>query len=72
MRFLKAFGHFWYDFIIGDDWKIAAAVVSGLLVVFLVMRSGALGDSALTVIGGVVLMAAFSVSLAIDVRSKRK
>lgn len=25
------FGRFWYDFIIGDDWRIAAAVVGGLL-----------------------------------------
>ncbi len=24
---LKAFGWFWYDFIIGDDWAIAAGVV---------------------------------------------
>jgi hypothetical protein len=24
---LKAFGWFWYDFIIGDDWTIAAGVV---------------------------------------------
>ena len=30
MRQLKAFGAFWYDFIIGDDWRVAAAVVAGL------------------------------------------
>ncbi len=30
MKFLKAFGMFWYDFIIGDDWKIAVAVVAAL------------------------------------------
>jgi hypothetical protein len=24
---LKAFGWFWYDFIIGDDWTIAAGVL---------------------------------------------
>jgi hypothetical protein len=28
---LKAFGAFWYDFVIGDDWVIAAGVVAGLL-----------------------------------------
>lgn len=32
MRYIRAFGQFWYDFIIGDDWKIAVAVVLGLLV----------------------------------------
>ena len=32
MTFLKNFGLFWYDFIIGDDWTIAAAVVATLAV----------------------------------------
>ena len=27
---LRAFGAFWYDFIIGDDWLVAAGVVVGL------------------------------------------
>jgi hypothetical protein len=26
-----AFGRFWYRFIVGDDWTVAAAVVFGLL-----------------------------------------
>jgi hypothetical protein len=30
MKRLKAFGAFWYDFIIGDDWHVAALVVIGL------------------------------------------
>jgi hypothetical protein len=30
MRGLRAFGAFWYDFIIGDDWRIALGVVVGL------------------------------------------
>lgn len=25
MRFIKGFAEFWYDFIIGDGWKIAGA-----------------------------------------------
>jgi hypothetical protein len=28
---LKAFGAFWYDFIVGDDWQVAAFVVIGLV-----------------------------------------
>ena len=27
MRYVKAFGRFWWDFIVGDDWRVAAAVV---------------------------------------------
>jgi hypothetical protein len=30
MKHLKAFGAFWYDFIVGDDWLVAALVVIGL------------------------------------------
>jgi len=30
MKQFKAFGAFWYDFIIGDDWQIAALIVIGL------------------------------------------
>jgi uncharacterized membrane protein len=29
---LKAFGLFWYDFIVGDDWRVAGAVVVAFLV----------------------------------------
>jgi hypothetical protein len=27
VRFLLGFGRFWYEFIVGDDWRIAAEVV---------------------------------------------
>jgi hypothetical protein len=30
MNRIKAFGAFWYDFVIGDDWQVAAFVVAGL------------------------------------------
>ena len=39
MNALKAFGRFWYDFIIGDDWTIAAAVVVALIVTNLLVRA---------------------------------
>jgi hypothetical protein len=32
MRALKTFGAFWYDFVIGDDWHVAAIVVAALAV----------------------------------------
>ena len=32
MKQLRSFGAFWYDFIIGDDWQVAALVVAGLAV----------------------------------------
>jgi hypothetical protein len=30
MRRIAAFGRFWWDFIVGDDWVAAAGVVVGL------------------------------------------
>jgi hypothetical protein len=27
VRWLSGFGRFWWDFIVGDDWRIAAGVV---------------------------------------------
>ena len=32
-RFIGGFLYFWYDFIIGDDWRVAAAMVLGLFTV---------------------------------------
>jgi membrane protein implicated in regulation of membrane protease activity len=37
---LKAFAAFWYDFIVGDDWLIAVAVVAGLIVTWALARDG--------------------------------
>lgn len=39
MRYLIGFAKFWYDFIIGDDWTIAAAVVIALFITGLLVRA---------------------------------
>jgi len=26
MRRIKAFGSFWWDFVVGDDWRVAAGI----------------------------------------------
>ena len=72
MKYIKAFGQFWYDFIIGDDWKIAVSVVLALGLLLGLMKADLLGDSALTVVGGVVIVLFFAISLAIDVRPKKR
>jgi hypothetical protein len=71
MRYLKSFGRFWYDFIIGDDWKIATAVVLALAILVGLLKAGALGDHALAVVGGIMLVLAFAVTVAIDIRPRR-
>ena len=49
MHYLKAFAEFWYDFIIGDDWVVAAGVVVLLVV------AGALAQANLHTIAWVVM-----------------
>ena len=30
MRVLRSFLRFWYDFVVGDDWRVAVGVVAAL------------------------------------------
>jgi hypothetical protein len=72
VKFLKSFGEFWYDFIIGDDWKIAVAVVVAVAVIVGILRANVLSDGGLAILGGVLVVVAFTISLVIDVRPKPK
>lgn len=40
VRRLRAFGAFWYDFVIGDDWVVAAGVVLGLAATYGLHEAG--------------------------------
>jgi hypothetical protein len=40
MKWLKQFGLFWYDFIVGDDWRIAVGVVGAVAIVYLAAHRG--------------------------------
>jgi hypothetical protein len=31
VRWIRAFVEFWIDFVVGDDWTVAATVLAGLL-----------------------------------------
>jgi hypothetical protein len=30
VRYLRSFGRFWWDFVVGDDWRAAAGVLLGI------------------------------------------
>lgn len=38
MKLLASFFRFWYDFIVGDAWEVAAGVVIALIIAWLLLR----------------------------------
>jgi hypothetical protein len=36
---VRAFAHFWYDFVVGDDWSVAAGVALALGITYGVSRT---------------------------------
>ena len=71
MRLLTDFGRFWYELLVGDDWKIAVSVVVALAITGVVLTQTDLGDHAVAVIGAALVVVGFSVSLVLDLREKR-
>jgi hypothetical protein len=39
VRYLKAFGRFWYGFIVGDDWRVAAGLALALLLTWILTHA---------------------------------
>ena len=65
---LKGFGRFWWEFIVGDDWKIAAGVVLALLIGATLTVSAATGADWLAPAIGAVVVLLFVGEIVIDVR----
>jgi hypothetical protein len=40
MKYVVAFLRFWYDFIVGDDWRVAAGVVAALALTAVLAHHG--------------------------------
>ena len=57
MTWLSRFGRFWYDFVVGDDWRIAAVVVVAVAATVIVVHLGWNGWLILPVVVGGTLMA---------------
>jgi hypothetical protein len=59
MRFVAGFMRFWWDFIVGDDWRIAAGVVVVLGVGALLVAGGDASDPLVAAVtaAGIMLVA---------------
>jgi hypothetical protein len=40
MKYLAGFFRFWWDFIVGDDWRVAATVVAGIALTAVIADTG--------------------------------
>jgi hypothetical protein len=67
VRLLRAVGRFGYDFVIGDDWKIATAVLAALLAGVLLLVAG-VPDTVIVLVTAGLIAAAFTTVMVIDVR----
>ena len=67
MTRVRAFLGFWYDFVVGDDWRVAVGVVAVLGITDLVTRHGA---DAWWLVPLVVLMALSASVLRVAVRAR--
>ena len=56
MRFLTAFGRFWLDLVVGDDWRIAAGVSAVLGVGAVLVRLDVLDDTLVMLLVGASLV----------------
>jgi hypothetical protein len=40
MKYLRSFGRFWWDFVVGDDWRVAVALAAALALTWLLEHEG--------------------------------
>ena len=57
MRLVIGFGRFWWDFIIGDDWRIAAGVAVTLAIGAVLVAASGLSDTTISVATGAGIVA---------------
>jgi len=40
VKWIRSFGSFWNDFIVGDDWRLAVGVVTAVIIVLAATHQG--------------------------------
>lgn len=58
MRQLRAFGAFWYDFLVGDRWELFVGPIAALAVAWALVRA----DVAPALVGGILFVAVAAVA----------
>jgi hypothetical protein len=68
MRFVRGFGRFWFDFIVGDDWRIALGVVLVLGLGALLVATEAVAADLLMPLLAAAIVAVVSASIVLGAR----
>jgi hypothetical protein len=68
MSLVRGFLRFWYDFVVGDDWRIAAGVVLVLAAGALLVATDALAEDVLAPLLGAGIVVVASLSLVAGAR----
>ncbi|MBA3264601.1 MAG: hypothetical protein H0T69_19460 [Thermoleophilaceae bacterium] len=63
MRYGRGFGRFWFDFVVGEDWRIAAGVVVVLGLGALALRAEVVSDQLLAVLIAAAIVALVMLSI---------
>jgi hypothetical protein len=72
MRYLLAFGRFWWDFLVGEDWRIAAGVAAVLGVGAVLVATTSISDAVLTIGTGAAVLVTVAASIVLPtIRSLR-
>jgi hypothetical protein len=61
MRYVVAFGRFWWNFVVGDDWRVAAGLLAAFALTWVLAHHGVAAWWVLPL--GVVLLLVGSVAL---------
>ena len=72
VRFLRGFGRFWYDFVVGDDPKIAVGVASVLVLGGILVGVLDQTGKGVVVVLAALLLGAFTVAVTLDVSRSRR
>jgi hypothetical protein len=68
MRFVRGFGRFWFDFIVGDDWRIALGVVLVLGLGALLVAIDVAGTNVLMPLLAAAIVAVVAASIVLGAR----
>ncbi len=71
MRIVTGFGRFWWDFVVGDDWRIAAGVVACLAAGAVLVSVIDASDEVVSIVVAIGIVGVVASSLARAARGAR-